>query len=387
MTKKSRNLVYKIIIIAIALFFAFSPISGGSDIGSRLMVNSLAIDGGETITASVEAVGKENEEIIGTGANLKLAFHDINAKEGKYAELAHCGLIVLGKDLSTKQAKEELMMLLSEGKINAGVSVIVADSSAEEFMKKAIKFNAGNSGGGVSEYITYLDQYLHIGIEKLISFLNKINSKSGSAAVAVMGVKDKEGEVGGGGGSNSSEGGGSQPSSGSDQQSEMAPTYTAKTFGTKEIIMDEAATRGNDWLINRTGSGTTSIKNFIFKDVDYGVVSADIQSKKGSVNIVGENRAQFELDIKLHSDNRNKLLDVFINAPSKSRPIFDALEEQFSAQIKSDAQALVDFCKTEHIDLLGLCNNVHKYRPKELKSVEETLDNFEVEIVTNISVN
>ena len=383
MKKSARNSIYKILIFAVAILFAFVPVNGGNEIGTQLMINAIGIDGGENITATIESVGKKNESLVGTGATLKLAFNDINEKEGLYAELAHCGLIVLGKDLQTEQALECLMTLLSDGKINAGCSVITCDTSARDFMDKAIMLE-GN--GGVGEYITYVDQYVQLLIEKMITFTNKVRSRSGAAYLPIINAVEKEGESGGGTSPNTSEGGGAQPKPDSDKKSEMILTHKSRAYGAKEIEIGETETRALDWLNNNTGTGVASIKNFSFAGRDYGVLSVEMSKKSGSLKIIDGSRAEISISATMHADNREKMIAALIDSQSRSAELIAVLRAEFEKQIRSDAQSLIDFCKAESIDLLGLCNEMYKYRPRDVKSIEEMLSAVDVSIKTDITV-
>lgn len=383
MKKRTRNLIYKGLLFLVAVFFCFNPVNGGSDIGSRLIVNAIGIDGGGSVHVTVETLGDENQAIIGDGDSLTLALDHINTKQGLYVEMAHCGLVVLGKELTTKETVNVLMSLLGDGKINAGVSVVVAEGTAEEFISRAIKLPGSN---GVSEYLSYIDKYVHIGVEKLITFLDKLNSKSAAACLPVISAVKQEGETGGGSGSNSSEAAGAASKEVGDEKAEMNLLRQVKVYGEKETVLDTAATRGYDWLSNLTESGLVSLEDFVYEGVSYGPVAADIEKKKGSIKIVGADRAQMVLDIRLHAENRNRLISAYMDNKAKMRDVYAELEHQFTESVRRDAQALVDFCKAEQTDILGLCSQMHKYRPKDVKPPSETLSRVTVEVTPKVTV-
>lgn len=378
MKKKKQIFIYKIMVMIVAVIYVLTPTYGGSNIGSKLLINAMGIDGGEGVTVTIEAVGKENEGIVGEGADVRLAINQINSKKGQYTEISHCGLIVLGSEITTEQAMQNLLQLLSEGKINSGVSVVIASGSAKQFIEDAVKLSSAGGMSAISKYVTYLDSFLNIGVQKLVNFVSQIHSPSGIASLPIISIKEMDGEVSESSSkdSNESSGSGSEPSN-TDDRKEIVLEYTGRTFGTHELILPSRPNRIYDILANNLGTGIATLENFEYDGIDYGNISGNIVTKNVTVKMPELGKVTLDINLKLNLVNRNKIVQLFIEKGLSANELYREIECQYKQKYLQYAQELIDFTKEYSADLLGLQNLVHKYY-NDAWTREETIQRGEV---------
>ena len=383
MKKRTRNTIYKIMIFGLLFVFATIPITGRTSISTRMMVNAIGIDGvDDKYSVTVETLGKENESLKGEGQTVTLAINDIDIKEGKFSELAHCGLIVFGKDTKTDKIIDSLLSLLSKGRINPGSAVICANGKAEDFLTNASKVSG--SGAGISELIEFIDQFEHNTTQRIISFLDKLKGKSGAACLPMLEVAKLEGDTGEPVQSNSSSGGGIEGSIGSEEKTELLIVGKNMVYGNKETELGKAESGAYAYFSNYKGTGISDLEHFIVNGKDYGNMAADIESRAGKLKLISPNHIKLIIDAKLRCIDRYKILSAYSEFNMSVEELVKLLSEEFTAKIKGDTEKLIDFCRKESMDILGIRSEIYKYYPSQLKSVEETLGSINIEIETNI---
>ena len=291
--RKYKNRILVLLFSAMFIFISLSPLVPMAEVDSRLMVNSVGIDADEEgVTVTCETInGGTNEVVYGSGAMMAEALQNLNERYGRRIELGHCGLIALGSELKRDDAITVLLNILSDGMINTGCSVISASTSAREFISKAVLLTK-STGSGISGFVSFSDAQASVTIPSVLETVQALKSKSGAAALPIVGLKDKEEDKGQGSGGTQGTGVTEQSSSQNDagsKETEIEPPSTARVFGSETYELSEEDARGFVWLLPRTKGGM--VEADMETEGQTFVLRAVVEDKKTSIEpeLVGGN--------------------------------------------------------------------------------------------------
>ena len=145
--RNKKVMIFKWGLIAVALLLLMFPSVADKmpQIDSRVMLTAIGLDlkGDEleltaavTVPSGGSGGGSESAESV-TGSSIGELMSNLSRSLGKRAELAHCAMLALGKDLCERGVKDEIESLISSDGLSDGISVVAAKDTAKEFIETA----------------------------------------------------------------------------------------------------------------------------------------------------------------------------------------------------------------------------------------------------------
>ena len=387
LTRKRKNSLLIFLFSAIFLVAALSPLTPGAEIQTRMMLNSLGIDvTAEGVVVTAETInGGDNEIVSGKGSMLSEALQDMNERYGRNIELGHCGLVALGNTLGRSDIVSVLMSILSDAKVNAGCSVVGTDSSAHEFMSDAVLLTK-STGEGITGFVTFADSQASVTIPSVLELMQSLKSKSGAAALPVIGLRDKPEEKGTGeASSQSSEGGGGGGSQNdqSQKETEIVPPKVARIIGSEVYELDEDVTRGLVWMTPRSTGGMMETEfelsgkiytiRAILKDKDAGI-AAEFDDKPVIT---------LKVDATLKFTDRYAML-AEVEAGKTMSEVFNGMNEAFMRTITEEVKAIAEASRKD--DFLGYRTALYRVSPRKFKEWSGNPDDIELKFDVKASV-
>lgn len=365
MTTQKKLLIYKILLFVFAFFIAFMPstASRNKEVNSRVIVETLGIDGGEEISLTAQYVmpadsqGETSKDTVTVkGKTLNEAVEGLSTALGRRAELGHCSMVVVGSELKI----EELGTLLTATDVTADVYLAAAKDKAEdavnditEFMKKTGATDAG--------FIAYSAKKGLLATNTLLGFLSDVHSASKSAYIPVVEMQ-KSYEGGQSGGGQSGEGGGQSgqgggDSGGSGMRVETLALYNAD--GRAGIIQSESA-RGVAWVSAPIEKGAVCC------DVEYDGkkiegVCGRLLKKHASIKTDAKNgfaTVKLKAYIEPNGDKFNMLYAT--NSPKAMQALVDGYKKKIKSELES---AYADSVKL-NCDPMFIGKTFFRYHPE-----------------------
>lgn len=386
--RKHKNSLLVLFFTAMFILIALTPLVPGNEIETRLMVNCVGFDvdneSGMISVAAETISGGENEFIHGSGKAFSDALLNLNERYGRKIELGHCGLIVLGKDVTTPQATAILINILSDGMINTGCSVVSADVTASEFMQSAVLLTK-STGGGVSDYVSYADAYESVTIPSVLEIMQALSSKSGAAVMPIVGFDEKpsenvKGGGSGGGAGDSTEQSASQNDSAS-KVTEIKPSVTARVFGKESYELSEEDSRGLIWITSRTKGGLADAEMDF--DGKHFILSSVVEDKKEGIKAEFSDKPviTFSIEARLKFTQRYELLDK-VEKGYSIEEVLDNVNVAYEKRITEDIKRVADCALKD--DFLGLRTRLYRADPKKYREwsgdLTETEYRFDIKV-------
>lgn len=395
MTTKKKLLVYKILVFAFAFFVAFMPstVTRSKEVNSRVIVEILGIDGGESVSVTAQYVmptesqGATNKDTVTVeGKTITEAVEALNTALGRRAELGHCSMVIVGKDA----APELLGTLMTATDVTADVYLAAAEGKASELVGKLTDFMK-KTGATDADFIAYGAKKAHVATNTLLGFLSDLGSASKSAYIPVVEMLESKEQGGGsggesdggssGGGSGSGGGGGSEESSGGKSESSGMQVERLALYNRdgRAGILEANSSRGVAWVSAPIEKGTVTA------DVEYDGqtvknVSGRLLKKFSSVKTnVGKNEATVKVKaiIEPNGDKFNKL------GAANSEKVSEAIKKSFADKIKTDiTTAYMDSLAME-CDPLFIGRQFYRYEPKYFNS-KYSPQNIELNIAVEV---
>lgn len=396
MTTKKKLLVYKILLFAFAFFVAFMPatVTRSKEVNSRVIVEILGIDGGESVSVTAQYVmptesqGATNKDIVTVeGKTVTEAVEALNTALGRRAELGHCSMVIVGNDA----APELLGTLMTATDVTADVYLAAAEEKASELVGKLTDFMK-KTGATDADFIAYGAKKAHVATNTLLGFLSDLGSASKSAYIPVVEMLESKDQGGGGGSGGESDGGssgngsggsgsgGEESSGGKSESSGMQVERLAlyNRDGRAGILEAESA-RGVAWVSAPIEKGT------VIADVEYDGqtvknVSGRLLKKFSSVKTNVDNNVatvKVKAIIEPNGDRFNEL------GATNSEKASEAIKNSFAQKIKTEIE-------TAYIDSLGMeCDPLfigrqfYRYEPKYYNS-KYSQQNIELNISVEV---
>lgn len=375
MTTKKKLAIYKILLFAFAFLVAFMPstVSRSREVNSRVIVEILGIDGGESVSVTAQYVmptetqGSTSKDTVTVEAEtLVEAVEALNTALGRRAELGHCSMVIVGKDASTELLSE----LMSSTDVTADVYLSAAEDKASELVGDLTDFMK-KTGATDADFIAYGAQKAHIATNTLLGFLSDLGSASESAYMPIVEMIESEGgEQGGssggeqGGGGQSSDGGSEKDGGqGSSEQTGMKVERLALyNKNGRAGILDNFAARGVAW---------------VSAPIEQGIVTAEVElDGKPATNISGRLIRKY-VNIKVEPNSATVMLKVFIEPngdnfneldTDKSSSAKKAVKQGFAKVIKAEMETAYASALEVACDPLFIGRQFYRYAPKLFNS-------------------
>lgn len=369
LSRKHKNTILVLAFSAIFLIAALSPLTPGAEIQTRMMINSLGIDVTEEgVLVTAETInGGDNEIVSGTGSILSDALQNLNERYGRNVELGHCGLVALGKDLKRGDVVSIFMSILSDAKINAGCSVVATQDSAHKFMSDAVLLTK-STGEGITGFVTFADSQASVTVPSVLELMQALVSKSGTAVLPVIGMREKPEQKGQGENDSQSSGEGDTASSSPQQdkgskETEIMPPSVARIVGNEVYELDKDVTRGLIWLTPRS-TGGLSESPFELDGKLY-TIRAILKNKSSGISAEfagGKPVITLRVDAQFKFTDRYAML-AEVEAGKTMREVFDGMNASFEQTIEKEVRAIADASLKD--DFLGFRTQLYRTDPQK----------------------
>ncbi len=404
MKDRKKLLIYKILLFAFAFFIAFMPSTAmrSQEVNSRVIVEILGIDGKDKIsltaqyvmpTDSQESTGKDTVTV--TGDTLTEAVETLNTALGRRAELGHCSMVIIGKDVDPSI----LGTLMTATDVTADVWLSAAEDNAEKLIGDITDFMS-KTGATDADFIAYSARKAHIATNTLLGFLSDLGSASKSAYIPVVQMledcsgdgEQQGGESGGSGGESSGGTGGGQEQSGSSggegggaeqkKNTGMCVDRLAVYADNARVgILERESARGVAW------ASAPIEKGIVVADIDYGGktvknVSGRLLKKYSSVKIDAKHE-RATVKIKAYIEpNGDKFNEI---GSSNSEKANAALRAGFAKQIKHEVECAYADTVAVNCDPLFVGREFYRYAPDYYEN-GYVYANIKVDVEVNVAI-
>lgn len=368
---------FKILLAAFALVLLLSPVTVARvpEIEQRVVVSVLGLDAAkEGYKASAQVIipmraseGDPKQEVYDAeGSSVSEAIDKLNRAMGRKAELGHCGVIVIGKELGERGVKEELGYMFAGGIVTPGTNLVSVKTDANAFLKGAVSL-AASSVTGLDSFITFASSGSHTATLTLNRFLSSIESESKTSYMPVLELNGQEEDAGQGkeeeGGDaegadkeekkkessgGQKEGGGEKSGGEAKAGGEKAIIKSAETValfydGKYAATFDADLTRGIVWADKKSDRGQIQLDAFSFDGKDYGGIYAKLLRKKRVFKTRFEDGTPIftvKLRVKLELEDKHKLNELSEKAGTAEATAL--MERAFADKARTEMQAAID---------------------------------------------
>ena len=358
--KKAMIFKWGLVAVALVLFMFPSVADKMPQIDSRVMLTAIGLDlkGDELeLTAAVTVPsggtggGSESAESV-TGSSVGELMSNLSRSLGKRAELAHCAMLALGKELCERGVKEEIESLISSDGLSDGISVVAAKDTAKKFIETAANLSK-SAAFSLGSFLSFASEDAQIPMVSLVSFAAASNSLGGCAYLPIIEMSGGGGQSGGGeknsgeencgGGSGEGaqegEGGGS---SGGQSKAQIASAETTRIFKKYRSVaeFDKESTFALTWLDPQSDRGAIKLEKFELGGVNLDNLAFVIRKKGVGVKASFKDTPTVTvvIDAQVEPEASNRLAEL----KESGMPILDintsikkALKEQMDRQIKA----------------------------------------------------
>ncbi len=389
----------------ILLVFTAPQVNGEAMSKSEIIVTMLFVDKTENeydIAISMLSPGKEkdkNQQVyVGKGKTLSAAVDSISLAVGREMGFAQCEIMGLGNGICEEGVMQALDYMTRTKKVGRNAVLINFEGDTIDFAKAVADINT-NKALSLSEIINYDKRYLlsqdsniesfyigyfsqlALGIMPKISLItepkdNAIEVNGGSAGSSGSSTSSSSGSVSGGGGS---------------QPQYLLNNGTTVVFkeGKKEIeLTPDIMEKVNIFVNNdqRNSIVLTNVNDHVFKDatVVVDVVKKDISSSATFKDGVPIYKNDVTLTVSVEEVAEEKLTKSTLRRNQEL--LTDTLVEKIKEKTTNDMLELVDYCKTNKIDLIGIYKRYYRFKYKQWNNylqevgMENYLNNVQHEI-------
>ena len=384
--RKNRNRLISAAIAVIFALLAMTPLVPEAEVSSCLMVTALGIDSESGIIklTAETSDGTATESVHGEGIRVTDALQDLNERYGRKVELGHCGVIVMGGEMSADDISFALMSLLSEAAINAGCAVVSASAEAEEFIKDAVKLTKA-SGSGVTSYIGFADTSSSVSIPTALNVMSELRSKSAATALPVFEIIGSDSATGSQNAQNSGSDGGGASSGSSEETTELRSPHRARAVGSTAFELSESETLGLLLFSKRANGG------LINTEWDYGngtrIIQGEISSKSTDMKVRYEDG---KVNVELKAETVIRFVDRFIVIEQgEGENVVDKLaatiEEAFTRTLSGYVNDIAEVTRKE--DVLGIRTELYRSYPHEYSVIPPDLESavFDISVTVKVS--
>ena len=395
-------------IAIIVLAFTAPQINGDAMSQSEIIVTMLFVDKTENeygIAISMLSPGKEkdkNQQIyVGKGQTLSAAVDSISLAVGREMGFAQCEIMGLGNGICEEGVMQALDYMTRTKKVGRNAVLINFEGDITDFAKAVTDINT-NKSLSLSDIINYDKRYLLSQDSNIESFYIGYFSQLALGIMPKISLIDEPTEnaieVGGGsagssGSSTSTDSGGG--SGGGGQSKYLLNNGTTVVFkeGKKSLELTPDIMEKVNIFVNNDQKNSivlTQVNDHVFKDatVVVDVVKKEIASEATFKDGVPIYKSDVVLTVSVEEVAEEKLTKSTLRRNQEL--LTDALVEKIKEKTKNNMLELVDFCKTNKTDLIGIYKRYYRFKYKQwqnyLEEVGEDnyLDNIKFEI--NIKV-
>ena len=368
---------------------------------TEAIVTMMSIDKiDENIKVSTAVLTPANEKTAnyevfsGTGKTVGEAVENVSLSLGKSMGFAQCEIMAFGENLSNFGIMSSLDFMTRTRKVGRNALLINFSGDVEEFQQAVVNLNIEKSLP-LEDIFDFDKRYIPTDDSNIHSFYKGyFSSISTGVMPKVKLLKEKvdnsiEIESGATGGGNSGE-----PGSGSDGQNKFYilndGTLCVFKEGKKFLELDPENMKKLNLLLNTEQEGTILIENVtdeLFKNanVDLNITEKNLkfspkfENGKPIFNITIEMAVLVE-EVDEENPNQNFL-------KRNKEFLTKALVKKTEETVKEKAMEMIEFCKENQIDLIGVYENFYRKEYKQFKKYyEENKEKYLNGIEYNVSV-
>ena len=346
------------------------------------------------ITPSTEKT--TNYEVYsGVGATVGEAVENVSLSLGKSMGFAQCEIMAFGENLSTDGIMSSLDFMTRTRRVGRNAILINFSGDVEEFQQAIVNLNIEKSIP-LEDVINFDKRYIPSADSNIHSFYKGYFSKISIGIMPkVQLLKEKanntiEIEGGSTGGGNSNE-----PGSGSGQQNNKKYILNDGTVcvfksGRKLLELTPEQMQKLNLITNVEQEGTLKVENINDEFYKNSNVVLNIHDKKLNFKPEFKNgKPIFNINIELavlveevDEENPNK---SFLKRNKEF--LTDELVKKTKETVKNKTKEIIDFCKENEVDLIGVYENFYRKEYKEFeKYYEKTQEKYLDDVEFNINV-
>ncbi len=404
LTRDKKILIIKIAIFVFAFLTVIFPLENSPSVEAKTAVTVVAFDRKDDKTHIFVQMTIPQQQADGSakllvteaeGKDIADAFERLSVKIGLEIELAHCGIILIGEEMSKGGFIEDLDYMLSSSMISPQISVLSCGGSAKDFMQKLNKFSQTN-GSGVFDVVSYSEDSINVRVISALKFLSENDLPSGASSLPIIDFEMQEFGGGGSGGSDSggSSGGGSGGGgSGGEEKSPMIKELNKCAVYKKGKAVGELSplgTKGLSMFDTKSNKGYFEADNVVIggKAIDY--VPMQVRKKEAKLKakfMDGKPVITAEVDMALDTETSFNISKEGIFASKQE--VRAALEKRVKEIVKSEIEDALTAGVELNADVLGIETAFYKQCYKEYKKYdfkEDFVKNVQVEYKINVEV-
>ena len=339
------------------------------------------------------------EVYSGIGETVGEAVENVSLSLGKSMGFAQCEIMAFGDNISQEGIMSSLDFMTRTRKVGRNALLINFSGDVEEFQQAVINLNIEKSLP-LEEILSFDRRYIPTKDSNIHAFYKGYFSKISTGIMPkVQLLKEKEGknpielESGSTGGGNASEPG--SGTGGNTKKQYILNDGTVCVFkdGKKEVELKPELMKNLNLMLNNEQEGTLKVENVtddLYKNSNI-VLSITEKTVKFSPKFEGPTpimKIEIELVVvveEVDEENPNK------NFLKRNKEFLTpALVEKTKETVKAKTSEIIDFCKENNVDIIGVYKNFYRKQYKDFKkyysSVQEKyLDNVEFNISVKVS--
>lgn len=392
-----------IVFILIVVVYGFSALGMTAEVNRYAIVTAIGIDNVEdgenkyeisllTFIPIAEQTFTETYKVVSAeGKSVSEAMDYAGLHIGREVGLSHVKLIVLNESLVKEDITKFLDYLSRSRNMSSSTKLIVADSSAKEFLQVAEKLDS-QSSIKVSELIAYNNEYIYASDSSLETFFKGLFGPTRTSIIPYILLKE-EGE----GYAATSESGQSKTQSGGEQSSSQNKKIvnngdTIVLKDAKEKIKLTSRDIENINLVrNDFSDGTIEIENFTDENFDDANLTFEIYDKNIRKKVVYQNGIPiFNIDIELalsltEVENKFGMIEENVEFFVITKEAVQEIEKKVRTSIMEGVRLMRDN-QTDIVDFYTFMYNSNKSSFLKFLNMLEDKDDYLNHIVFKVSV-
>ncbi len=339
------------------------------------------------------------EVYSGIGATVGEAVENVSLSLGKSMGFAQCEIMAFGDNISNEGIMSSLDFMTRTRKVGRNALLINFSGDVEEFQQAVINLNIEKSLP-LEDILSFDRRYIPTKDSNIHAFYKGYFSKISTGIMPkVQLLKEKEGknpielEGGSTGGGNANEPGSGTGGTNNKQYLLNDGTVCVFKDGKKEVELKPELMKNLNLMLNNEQEGTLKVENVtdeLYKNSNV-VLSITEKAVKFSPKFEGPTPIM-DIEVELvvvveevDEENPNK------NFLKRNKEFLThALVEKTKETVKNKTSEIIDFCKQNDVDIIGVYKNFYRKQYKDFKKYysiaqEKYLDNVEFNISVKVS--
>lgn len=416
MTHEKKVLILKVVTLVFLILISLFPLQDSPSVEAKTAVTVVAFDKEDdktqmfvqmTIPQQLAEGSSKMLVVEAEGKDIADVFERMSIKIGLDIELAHCGIIIIGEEMSNQGFIEDLDYLLSSSMISPQITLFTCDSKAKDFMQKLNEFSQTN-GSGVFDVAAFSENSINIRIISALKFLSENNLPSGSSSIPIIGFEMQDGGGGGGGGSDSgggsssggssggggenSGGGGSSGGGGGSENPTLKELNTCTLYKDGKAVgtMSPLGTKGLSMFDSKSNKGYFEADNVKIGDKIISYVPMQVRKKSGKLKAeFKDGKPIITAEVKMKLETETRFMISKTGEFASKEEVKEALQKRIEEIVRSEIEEALKICDETGADVLGIETAFYKQCYEQYKKYaggDDFVKNVQVEYKINAEV-